>query len=138
MLLIDLMAYTVRRFNVLPPHNIVEALIDTYFIRVHNQPYSYFQEESFRRSLESGSLPKCLVFAVIASALRFADLDFYRGAVQEAQAAYAREAWLSVLNDHMTAENSPSIHVAQTTNILAIIDFTCEFRDPHHFIRRTS
>ncbi|KAI7778649.1 hypothetical protein LA080_001882 [Diaporthe eres] len=106
------------------PLQLISTLIDTYFIRVHNQPYSYFQEKSFRRSLESGSLPKCLVFAVIASALRFADLDFYRGAVHEAQGAYAREAWLSVLNDHMTAENLPSTHIAQTTNILAIIDFT--------------
>lgn len=103
----------------------MEALIDAYFVRVHNQPYAYFQEENFRRKLEAGLLPKCLIFAVIASSLRFSDLDFYRGSTEEAMTAYAREAWLSVLNDHMTAENSPSIHVAQTSNILAIIDFTC-------------
>ena len=82
-----------------------KALTNTYFTRVQDQPYSYFQEESFRRKLASESSPKFLVFAAISSALRFADLDFYRGAVQEAQAAYAKEACLSVLNDHMTAEN---------------------------------
>ncbi|POS78362.1 hypothetical protein DHEL01_v203243 [Diaporthe helianthi] len=112
------------RFNTLPPHSIVEALIDAYFVRVHNQPYAYFHEDRFRRNLEGGLLPKCLIFAVIASSLRFTDLDFYRGSTAEATTAYAREAWLSVLNDHMTTENSPSLHVAQTLNILAIIDFT--------------
>ncbi|KAI3537382.1 3-hydroxymethyl-3-methylglutaryl-CoA lyase [Colletotrichum filicis] len=38
--------------------------------------------------------------------------------------AYAREAWLSVLGDHMTVEDSCNLEVAQATNILAIIDFT--------------
>lgn len=113
-----------QRFNTLPPHSIVEALIDAYFVQVHNQPYAYFHEDRFRRNLEGGLLPKCLIFAVIASSLRFTDLDFYRGSTAEATTAYAREAWLSVLNDHMTTENSPSLHVAQTLNILAIIDFT--------------
>jgi len=42
----------------------------------------------------------------------------------EAAEAYARESWLSVLQDHLTVENSPNLYVVQTTNILAVIDFT--------------
>lgn len=102
----------------------VQSLVDTYFQHAYNQPYSYFQEESFREKLAYGLLPKCLIFAVLASALRFSDNPYFKWAKQQATEAYAREAWLSVLNDHMTAENCPNVHVAQTTNILAIIDFT--------------
>uniref|UniRef100_A0A0B7JNG1 Zn(2)-C6 fungal-type domain-containing protein n=1 Tax=Bionectria ochroleuca TaxID=29856 RepID=A0A0B7JNG1_BIOOC len=112
------------RFSTLPPHSVVQSLIDTYFQHAYNQPYSYFQEESFREKLAYGLLPKCLIFAVLASALRFSDNPYFKWAKQQATEAYAREAWLSVLNDHMTAENCPNVHVAQTTNILAIIDFT--------------
>ncbi|KAK7217827.1 hypothetical protein V2G26_005830 [Clonostachys chloroleuca] len=112
------------RFSTLPPHSVVQSLVDTYFQHAYNQPYSYFQEESFREKLAYGLLPKCLIFAVLASALRFSDNPYFKWAKQQATEAYAREAWLSVLNDHMTAENCPNVHVAQTTNILAIIDFT--------------
>ncbi|KAF4992024.1 hypothetical protein FDECE_13831 [Fusarium decemcellulare] len=113
-----------RSFTTLPPPAVIQSLVDTYFNYVHNQPYAYFQEANFRQKCADGLLPKCLVFAVLASALRFSDDKYYRGSAHEAMEAYAREAWLSVLNDHMTAEDSPELHVAQTTNILAIIDFT--------------
>ncbi|KAK1470610.1 hypothetical protein CCUS01_06375 [Colletotrichum cuscutae] len=48
--------------------------------------------------------------------------------------AYAREAWLSVLGDHMTVEDSCNLEVAQATNILAIIDFTGEYFDNWVFL----
>ncbi|KAH6887478.1 fungal-specific transcription factor domain-containing protein [Thelonectria olida] len=111
-------------FNTLPPHSVMQSLIDAYFLHSHNQPYSYFHEASFRDRLAYGLLPKCLVFAVLASALRFSNNEYFRGAIHEAIETYAREAWLSVLNDHMTTENCPNLHVAQATNILAIVDFT--------------
>lgn len=44
--------------------------------------------------------------------------------MHEASEGYAREAWLSVLQDHLTVEDIPNLHVAQTTNLLAIVDFT--------------
>lgn len=113
-----------RSFKTLPPQPVLRSLVDTYFLHAHNQPYSYFQEASFRHKLEHGLLPKCLVFAVLATALRFSDHEYYSGKAMEAAEAYARESWLSVLQDHLTVENSPNLYVVQTTNILAVIDFT--------------
>lgn len=104
----------------------MQSLIDTYFTHCNNQPYGYFHEETFRQKLAENALPKCVVLAVLASSMRFSDHEYYAGARAKATEAYAREAWLSVLTDHMTAEDSPDLHVAQATNILAIIDFTCE------------
>ncbi|CAM1501356.1 Fc.00g105180.m01.CDS01 [Cosmosporella sp. VM-42] len=112
------------RFNTLPPDIVVQSLVDAYFLHAHNQPYAYFQEENFRQNLAYGILPKCLLFAVLACALRFADEEFFQGTRHEAMEAYAREAWLSVLTDHLTVENCPNLHVVQTANILAVIDFT--------------
>ncbi|KPM37531.1 hypothetical protein AK830_g9064 [Neonectria ditissima] len=118
----------VPRFNTIPSHSVTQSLVDSFFVHVHNQPYSYFHEQSFRDRLACGLLPKCLVFAVLASALRFSDIESFRGSVHEATEAYAREAWLSILSDHMTAENSLNLYVAQATNMLAIIDFTAAGR----------
>ncbi|KAL1966035.1 hypothetical protein VTN77DRAFT_4975 [Rasamsonia byssochlamydoides] len=111
-------------YKTLPPQPVLNSLVDTYFLHAHNQPYSYFQEASFRYKLEKGLLPKCLVLAVLALALRWSDHEYYQGRVHEAAAAYAREAWLSVLQDHLTVEDIPNLHLAQTTNLLAIVDFT--------------
>lgn len=105
----------------------MQSLVDSFFLHVHNQPYSYFHEQTFRDRLAYGLLPKCVVFAVLASALRFSDVENFRGSIHEATEAYAREAWLSILSDHMTAENSLNLYVAQATNMLAIIDFTGQF-----------
>lgn len=108
----------------MPPDEIVQHLVDTYFIHAHNQPYAYFQEEHFRQLLGLMILPRCLIFAVLASSVRFSNHDYFQGRTHEAMESYARQAWLSVLNEHLTVENCPNLHVAQTTNLLAIVDFT--------------
>ncbi|KAH6611304.1 hypothetical protein Trco_001324 [Trichoderma cornu-damae] len=113
------------RFTTAPPPPVMAHLIDTYFLHVHNQPYSYFHEQSFRERLNYGLVPKCLLFAILASALKFSDSDFFHGSTREATEAYAREAWLALLNDHLTVENNPSLQVAQASNILGVVDFTC-------------
>ncbi|UKZ72886.1 hypothetical protein TrVFT333_000523 [Trichoderma virens FT-333] len=104
---------------------VMAHLIDTYFLHVHNQPYTYFHEQSFRERLNYGVVPKCLLFAILASALKFSDSDYFAGCRREATEAYAREAWLALLNDHLTVENNPSLQVAQASNILGVVDFTC-------------
>lgn len=101
-------------------------LIDTYFLHVHNQPYTYFHEQSFRERLNYGLIPKCLLFGILASALKFSDSDYFSGCRREATEAYAREAWLALLNDHLTVENNPTLQVAQASNILGVVDFTCK------------
>lgn len=114
-------------FSTMPPEPVVQHLVDAYFVHSHNQPYSYFQEERFQQLRSFGLLPKCLVLAVLASSVRFSNHEYFKGRTHEAMEAYAREAWLAVLNDHLTAENCPNLYVAQTTNILAIVDFTGAF-----------
>lgn len=110
----------------MPPPPVMAHLIDTYFLHVHNQPYTYFHEQSFRERLNYGLVPKCLLFGILASALKFSDSDYFAGCRREATEAYAREAWLALLNDHLTVENNPTLQVAQASNILGVVDFTCK------------
>ncbi|KAM5341498.1 hypothetical protein ACJ41O_014529 [Fusarium nematophilum] len=111
-------------FSTMPPDPVVQHLVDMYFLHAHNQPYAYFQEEHFRQLLSFMLLPKCLIFAVLASSVRFSSHEFFQGRTHEAMEGYARQAWLCVLTEHLTVENIPNLHVAQTTNLLAIVDFT--------------
>lgn len=116
-----------RPSTALPPPEALRSLVDVYFRHVHNQPYSYFQEANFRQKLALGLLPKCLIMAIIASALRFSNDTYYEDSIQEAIESYAKESWVYILKQHMTNDNSPDIHVVQAASILAIIDFTGEF-----------
>ncbi|KAL3479636.1 fungal-specific transcription factor domain-containing protein [Aspergillus californicus] len=107
-----------------PPQHIQRSLIDTYFVHVHNHPYSHFHETSFRQSFDSSSLPRSLLLAVLASAVRFSKHEFYRGRTLEASEVYSRGAWLSVLTDDLTSEDTMSLHVVQAVNILAVVEHT--------------
>ncbi|KAF7168501.1 hypothetical protein CNMCM6106_003668 [Aspergillus hiratsukae] len=88
------------------------------------QQPSNFQESTFRQGLQNDTLPRCLLLAVLASAVRFSTHEFYAGRCLEASEVYAREAWLSVLTDHLTVEDNMGVHVVQTVNMLAVIDYT--------------
>lgn len=117
-------AVLIRDLSSLPPFPVMQSTIDTFFTHVHNQPYSFFQEASFRLKLDSNILPRCLVLAVLASAVRFSTHEFYAGKTQEATEIYARESWLTVLSDHLTVEENMSLSVVQTMNMLAVTDYT--------------
>lgn len=118
--------FSCRRFTTAPPPAVMAHLIDAYFLHVHNQPYSYFHEQSFRDRVNYGLIPKCLLFAILASALKFSDSEYFQGSTREATEAYAREAWLAILHEHLTVENNPTLPVAQASNILGVVDFTCK------------
>ncbi|RAH46667.1 Zn(II)2Cys6 transcription factor [Aspergillus brunneoviolaceus CBS 621.78] len=107
----------------MPPQSVLDSTVDAYFIHVHNQPYSNVQEASFRRTLQDRSLPNCLILVLLAAAVRFSTHDFYRSRQREMSEVYIREAWLSVLMNHLN-EDSIDIYTVQTINILAVIDFT--------------
>lgn len=109
-----------------PPAPVLRSVIDTYFEYVHNQPYSYFQEASFRQKLQSNTLPRCLILAVLSSAVRFSKNDYFSGNTQDASEKYARQSWLLVLTDHLTVEDNLNVHVVQTVNMLAVVDYTGE------------
>lgn len=105
-----------------PPPNVLASLIDVYFLHVHNQPYGYFRESAFRQRLESGVLPKCLIFAILASAVRFSNDEYFGGRTHEYSEAYAKESWLRVLVEHMTEEGGLNVYVVQTVTMLSVLD----------------
>ncbi|KAJ6184820.1 hypothetical protein N7519_006121 [Penicillium mononematosum] len=107
-----------------PPTHVLRSVVDTYFEHVHNQPYSHVQEASFRQKLQTNALPRCLILAVLSSAVRFSSNDYFIGKTQDASEKFARESWLSVLTEHLTVEDNISVHVVQTVNLLAVVDYT--------------
>ncbi|WAO85916.1 Zn(2)-C6 fungal-type domain-containing protein [Fusarium falciforme] len=111
-------------FDGLPPPEVVQSLVDTYFARVHNQPYSFFHRTSFYASLSTMSIPRCLLFAVLAYAVRFSDQPYFVGKVQQASDAYSRQSWLCVIEDHLSVDNNLDLSVIQTVTLLAIVDYT--------------
>lgn len=60
----------------------------------------------------------------MSSAVRFSTHEYYAGKTHEASERYARESWLSVLTEHLTVENNLNVHVVQTVNLLAVVDYT--------------
>jgi hypothetical protein len=108
----------------IPPAPVLRAVVDAYFEHVQNQPYSYFHEASFRQKLENNLLPRCLVFAVLASGVRFSTHPHYTGRTHEATEAYARESWLSVITEHLTVEDNMGLPVVQTILLLTVVDYT--------------
>lgn len=120
----------------LPPSSVLQSIVDTFFVHVHNRPYSYIQEASFRRNLELGIVPHCLLLAVLATAVRFSTHDYYEGGKQEAIEVYAKGSWISVLTEHLTVVDNLTLEVVQTVNLLAIVDYTgrLDLLQRHHTI----
>lgn len=117
-------------FRVLPPQSVMDSLINLYFERAHNQPYSFFHEESFRQHLELKSLPDFLLFAVLASAIRFSSDPYFSESKSEALRAYASESWKLIVAVCFGPESDPNIYYCQAVTLLSIIDFTAGRRHP--------
>ncbi|OBT61558.1 hypothetical protein VE03_08897 [Pseudogymnoascus sp. 23342-1-I1] len=112
------------KYQALPPPQVMSSVVDIYFNRVQNQPYSFFHENNFRQRLRDDMLPDHLKFAVLATALRFSDDEYYNGEYLEATAAYARKSWMLLVEHWFAAEIDPDIYICQSVTLLAIIDFT--------------
>jgi hypothetical protein len=69
-------------------------------------------------------LPDYLIFAVLASALRFSDDSYYHGTGLEAIAVYAKESWKQIVSSWFVTESDPNIYICQAITLLSIIDFT--------------
>ncbi|TVY37813.1 putative transcriptional regulatory protein [Lachnellula subtilissima] len=108
----------------LPPAHVLSSLVDTYFTHVQNQPYCFFHPRRFRQRLSDGLLPDYLLFAVLASALRFSNNSYYNGAYAEATTMYARESWKQIVMSWLATESDPDIGLCQAITLLSIIDFT--------------
>lgn len=103
------------------------SLFNTYFEHCHNQPYSYFDEASFRQKLSHNLIPEYLIFAIYVTALRFFNHHCFEESARETSQLYARRAWQMVTEISMERDASPVIHQVQTLGKLAVHDFTCKF-----------
>ncbi|KAH6974624.1 fungal-specific transcription factor domain-containing protein [Ilyonectria sp. MPI-CAGE-AT-0026] len=106
-----------------PPRAVLLNCVNNYFRYCHNQPYSFFHEASFRRSLERGLLPDHLVLAVLASAARFSSDPFFSDP-HETAAQYANRSWKAIVVSCLAQNRAAHIQTVQTITLLAIFDFT--------------
>ena len=113
-----------RRFQDMPPPRVIADLVNVYFVRVHNQPYSFFHEDNFRQRQADGLLPDYLIFAVLAASLRFSDNPYFNGARLEACAAYASSSWKRIVMAWFVPESDPNIYICQAVTLLSVVDFT--------------
>lgn len=104
--------------------------MDVYFRCCHGQPYRYFNEEEFRRRIDDGVLPSYLILAFLATAARFSDDAFFDGRQAEAADRYSRAAWNEISEQLFSDDHSLNIHTVQTTSMLGVIDYVCEYT-PH-------
>lgn len=108
----------------MPSQEILLSATDTYFQHCHNQPYALFHEESFRKRLASGAVPRHLAFAILATTVRFSSDPSYQHNKQDAMAAYASEAWKAIVLPWNGVENAAGLDILQAMFMLCSIDYT--------------
>lgn len=111
------------------PKATLDQLVDDYFRYSHNQLYSFFHEASFRASMAEGSLPSYLLSAVVMSALRFSndqyfDSDLFFANKRKTTAdALCRRAWKYISSTFVDGEEECTVAVVQAVTLLAIFEF---------------
>lgn len=107
-----------------PPEDAFLAVIDTYFIYCQNQPYSFFHEANFRQRLSAQAVPKHLVLAVMATAVRFCSHPYFTDCAMEKSIEYANKSWRLIVSDCFTAATTAEVSAVQTVALLGLFDFT--------------
>ncbi|KAJ3560206.1 hypothetical protein NPX13_g9383 [Xylaria arbuscula] len=111
-------------FAGLVPQPVILSLVDDFFRCSHNQPYSFFHEQSFRRRLSDGLIPNYLLFAVLATAVRFSSHPFFESQAHEAAITFANKSWKAIVSSCFARDEKATIMTIQTITLLAIFDFT--------------
>ncbi|GAB7361535.1 hypothetical protein MBLNU230_g1589t1 [Neophaeotheca triangularis] len=98
--------------------DVAEALLDTYFARLHGKPYYILDEPATRQRYRDGQLPRFLSNAIYATSVRYAPhlCGGHNGAVQ-ASREYAQQSRLEIDVDE------PSIDHLQALLLLAVESF---------------
>lgn len=104
-------------------HSTLQSITDVYFRHCHQHPYTYFDEGTFRQSLEIGSLPSYLTFAIAAIAVSYSSEACFRGRKTEAMNSYSKLAWSEIMEQSFSDNHGPSIHTVQAANMLGIVDY---------------
>ena len=115
-------------FSKPPPMETIIGAADVYFRFCHNQPYSLFHEESFRNRLASNDVPQHLLYAFLASAVRYSTDPYYTDKVG-AISTYAMQSWKAMVLPWNGIETDAGISTVQTILLLAIIDYTGKLQD---------
>ena len=110
-------------FTDLVPLPILLETVDLFFIHCHNQPYCFFHEANFRQSLSERKIPQHLLYAIMASAVRFSDNPFFEDK-DEAAEVYANKSWDSLVPGSITHNGVGDLRAVQTITLIAILDLT--------------
>jgi hypothetical protein len=105
------------------PRSILLETVDLFFIHCHNQPYSFFHESNFRQSLSEQEIPQHLLYAIMASAVRFSDNPYYDDKDEVAE-VYAIKSWDSLIPSSITHNGVGDLRTVQTITLLAIFELT--------------
>jgi hypothetical protein len=101
----------------------LQSLANVYFRCCHQQPYSYFDEDTFRQDLENGSLPYYLLLAFVATAVRFSSDFCFTGRHIEVMDWCSRMAWFETVKQSFSDSHSLDIRTVQATNMLGVVDY---------------
>ena len=100
-----------------------EAIIENYFRFSHNQPYSFFHEDTFRQQFHSGLLPDAVLYAVLAIASRFSSNLGTHEKTRPTQ-RYADMGWAAAMTRCFGSDQGPDHRMVQAIALLALCDFT--------------
>lgn len=90
------------------------------------RPYSLFHEAEFRNKIELNEVPTHLLFALLASTVRYSSDPFFEDKAV-AVATYSRESWKAIVMPWNGIRNDGELSIVQTILLLAIIDYTGEY-----------
>ena len=107
-----------------PPDDVFMSVIDAYFTYCQNQPYSFFHEDNFRERLSKQDVPRHLVLAMMAAAVRFCSHTYYTGRALEMSVEYANKSWKLIVSDCFTVGKEAEVSAVQTVALLGLFDFT--------------
>ncbi|KIW85127.1 hypothetical protein Z517_00516 [Fonsecaea pedrosoi CBS 271.37] len=105
------------------PSTVLSETVDIYFAYCHNQPYSLFHEANFRQRLSCGEIPPHLLFAIMASAVRFSHNPFF-GDRHSMAVFYANQSWKSIVSSCFSATRIEDLQTLQSLTLLSIFDFS--------------
>ena len=106
----------------MPPDHVIEVACDVFFLHCHNQPYTFFHEASFRQRLADGLLPDYLLFAFLASAMRFSQDSYFEGQHLQAGEEYASRSWTLITSSGCAIDEGADTSIVQAVSLLSIID----------------
>ncbi|VTO88682.1 unnamed protein product, partial [Fusarium graminearum] len=107
-----------------PPDDVFMEIIDSYFTYCQNQPYSFFHEDNFRRSLSEEAIPKHLILAMMATAVRFCSNPYFTNRALEMSVEYANRSWKLIVSDCFTVGKEAEVWISHHLGF-NIIQYYC-------------